>query len=416
MSAGGARPGGDGDAPSDRAVARTLPAMTAVQAVVAMGTFALSVLAPQLGVDLGRLGALGGVLFGVGALASLATGRLIRWLGDLRLAALCMGCVLAAMAGLAVEAAATGGVRAMLWPAALLLGLAFGPETPASASVLARVTPPARRPWVFSIRQTGNQIGAMAGSLGLPALLAHHAAAPFALVALLAAAVALACLRLVRSDGGGARPDPSAPVSASAGDRASGLRELAASPALRLLTVTTVVFMATQVCLNLFVMSHAVRHWRLDVPVAAGWVAVMQGAGLAGRLLWGRVAQRPGVSTRRLLGGLGTLTGASGLMLFLWPATPPAAALAVLIALLGLSASGWNGVMVAEIARLAGPARAGAVTGAALLFGYAGLALAPPGFAVLGGAIGTPAAFAVPLVATALLGMRLLWAGSRHPA
>jgi predicted MFS family arabinose efflux permease len=411
LSAGAAaRPGGDGGAPSDRAVARTLPAMTAVQAVVAMGSFALSVLAPQLGVDLGRLGALGGVLFGVGALASLATGRLIRWLGDLRLAALCMGCVLTAMAGLAVEAAVTGGVRAMLWPAALLLGLAFGPETPASASVLARVTPPARRPWVFSIRQTGNQIGAMAGSLGLPALLAHHAAAPFALVALLAAAVALACLRLVRSDGG---TPASAPV---AGDRASGLRELAASPALRLLTVTMAVFMATQVCLNLFVMSHAVRHWRLDVPVAAGWVAVMQGAGLAGRLLWGRVAQRPGVSTRRLLGGLGLLTGTSGLMLFLWPATPPAAALAVLIALLGLSASGWNGVMVAEIARLAGPARAGAVTGAALLFGYAGLALAPPGFAALGGAVGTPAAFAVPLVATALLGVRLLWAGSRHPA
>ena len=38
------------------AVARTLPAMTAVQAIVAMGTFALSVLAPQLGVDMRLLG------------------------------------------------------------------------------------------------------------------------------------------------------------------------------------------------------------------------------------------------------------------------------------------------------------------------------------------------------------------------
>ena len=448
----GARAGADGrdgrDAPdalddlhgpSDRAVARALPTLTAVQAVVAMGSFALSVLAPQLGVDLGRLGGLGGLLFGVGALASLASGRLIRWLGDLRLAALCTGCVLLAMAGLAAEAMATGGVGAMLWPAALLLGLAFGPETPASASVLMRVTPPARRPWVFSIRQTGNQIGAMAGSLGLPALLPLHAAAPFALVALLAAAVALACLRLARGAGPGTRPvaapgptaaadvdaaadaattTPPGPATAAtrSGDHASGLRELAASPALRLLTLTMVVFMANQVCLNLFVMSHAVRHWRLDVPAAAGWVALMQGAGLAGRLLWGRVAQRPGVSTRRLLGGLGLLTGGSGLLLFLWPATPPAAALALLIALLGLSASGWNGVMVAELARLAGPARAGAVTGAALLFGYAGLALAPPGFAVLGGALGTATAFALPLAATAALGARLLWAADRRTA
>lgn len=434
MSSGAAA--GEGFAPSDRAVARTLPAMTAVQAVVAMGTFALSVLAPQLGVDLGLLGRLGSVLFGVGALASLASGRLIRWLGDLRLAALCMASVLLAMACLAAEATLGGGMRWAPWPAVLLLGLAFGPETPASASVLARVTPPARRPWVFSIRQTGNQIGAMAGSLGLPALLPHHAAAPFVLVAALAAVVALACLRLARSDGVGARPDDdaqagpagatgrttlrpiasppaTAPVAAPAGDRASGLRELAASPALRLLTVTTVVFMATQVCLNLFVMSHAVRHWRLDVPMAAGWVAAMQAAGLVGRLLWGRVAQRPGVSTRRLLGALGVLTGVSGLALFLWPATPPAAALAVLIALLGLSASGWNGVMVAEIARLAGPARAGAVTGAALLFGYAGLAVAPLGFAAVGAVLGTSVAFAIPLAATAVLGSRLLLPGRR---
>ena len=90
--------------------------------------------------------------------------------------------------------------------------------------------------------------------------------------------------------------------------------------------------------------------------------------------------------------------------------------MALLIALLGLSASGWYGVMVAEHARLAGPARAGAVTGAALLFGYAGLALAPPGFAVLGGALGTATAFALPLAATAALGARLLWAADRRTA
>jgi sugar phosphate permease len=382
--------------------------MTAVQAVVAMGTFALSVLAPQLGVDLGRLGMLGSTLFAIGALSSLAAGWLIRRLGDLRLAAACMGCVLLAMACLGLDAAGSGGVGWSLWPAVLLLGLAFGPETPASASVLARVTPPARRPWVFSIRQTGNQIGAMAGSLSLPALLLRHPAWPFALVAALAVLVALACLRLSRGDGTVAAAAPPGPATA-----ASGLRELAASPALRLLTLAMVVFMATQVCLNLFVISHGVRTWGMAVPVAAGWAAWMQGAGLAGRLLWGRIAQRPGTSTRGLLGALGLLTGASGLALFLWPGTPPSAALLVLVALLGLSASGWNGVMVAELARLAGPGRAGAVTGAVLLFGYAGLALAPVGFAAAGTAFGSSGAFAALLAATAAAGTRLLLPGRR---
>jgi len=375
--------------------------MTAVQALVAMGSFALSVLAPQLGVDVQSLGVLGSVMFGVGALSSLMAGWLIRRCGDLQLAALCMAAVMLAMACLALNAMGVGPARWAFWPAVLLLGFAFGPETPASASVLARVTPLARRPWIFSVRQTGNQIGAMAGSLLLPLLLVQHTALPFALVAALALVVSLWCLGLVRSDGG-------APTIAAPGGSSSGLAELVASPPLRLLTLTMVVYMATQMSLNFFSMSHAVRHWQLSVPVAAGWLALMQGAGLVGRLLWGRVAQRPGMPTLHLLGGLGLAMGATGLLLFLWPGTPPPAALGVLFLLVGLSASGWNGVMIAELARIAGPARAGAVTGAALLFSYTGIAIAPLAFAALGQAFGTDIAFATLLTATSAMGLALL--------
>ena len=394
------------------AVARTLPALTAVQALVAMGTFALSVLAPQLGLEVQQLGLLGSALFAVGAFSSLMAGRLIRRFGDLQLAGLCMAAVMLAMLCLACDAAGIGPSRWALWPAVLFLGLAFGPETPASASVLARVTPPARRPWVFSVRQTGNQIGAMAGSLLLPLLLFRHAALPFALVASLALCVGLWCLRLVGRDGGAVAPlsqsgqgETGSGSSKSAG---SGLHELATSAPLRLLTATMLVYMVTQVCLNLFVMSHAVRHWQLPIALAASLVALMQGAGLVGRLLWGWIAQRPGLSTGRLLGALGLLMAASGLPLFLWPATPPAWVLGTLLALVGLSASGWNGVMMAEVARIAGPARAGAVTGAVLLFGYSGLALAPIAFAALGARTGTGFSYAVLLVAAGLLGGVLL--------
>ncbi len=383
--------------------------MMAVQAMVAMGTFALSVLAPQLGVDVQALGILGSVMFGVGALSSVAAGWLIRRVGDLQLASLCMAAVMLAMLCLAVEALGVGPARWSFWPAVFLLGFAFGPETPASASVLSRVTPLARRPWIFSVRQTGNQIGAITGSLLLPLLLVRHAAWPFALVAVLALAVGAWCLALVRSDGAAPRASPAPfPLEPSGAPGASGLSELAASPMLRLLTLTMLVYMSTQVCLNFFVMSHAVRHWQLPVPEAAGWVALMQAAGLVGRLLWGRVAQRPGVSTARLLGGLGLGMGTAGLLLFLWPATPPAIALALLFALIGVSASGWNGVMVAEISRIAGPERAGAVTGAALLFGYSGIAVAPLAFAAMDGAAGTSAAFAVLLATTGVMGLSLL--------
>lgn len=391
--------------PAASGLPAALPAMTAVQAAVALGTFALSVLAPQLGVGVQALGWLGSALFGVGALAALGSGALIRRWGDARLAALCMLLVALAMACLAADALGLGPARWSLWPAVLLLGLAFGPETPASASVLARVTPPARRPWVFSIRQTGNQIGAMAGSLLLPWLFMRHRAAPFAAVAAVALAVGIACLRVARALAGA---HAASAVPPGAADQRSGLRDIAASPHLRMLTLAAAVFTAVQVCLNFFAVSHAVHQWRLPVPAAVAWVAWMQAGGLAGRLLWGRMALRPGVALRRLLGALGCTMGAAGLLLFLWPGVPGSGVLALLLGLLGLSASGWNGVLLAEVAGTAGLARAGAVTGAVLLFGYAALALAPLGFAALGARMGTGAAYSVLLALAGLLGVGLL--------
>jgi sugar phosphate permease len=383
-------------------LARTLPAMTAVQALVAMGAFALSVLAPQLGIDVQRLGWLGSLMFAIGALASLRSGRLIRRFGDLQVAGLCMLAVALAMLCLAGGAIGVASDWTPLtpWAAVALIGLAFGPETAASASVLSRVTPIARRPLVFSIRQTGNQIGAMAGSLLLPLLLVTHVALPFVLLGALASGVALWCFRLGRRDG-----QRDEVRSAAAAD---GLRLLMGSAPLRRLAVATLVYSAVQVCLNFFVMSHGVLRWGLPVASAAGWVALMQAAGLVGRLLWGWAAQREGVASTRLLGGLGLLMSGCGIALFLWPTAPPAIVLALLLMLVGLSASGWNGVMVAEISRVAGAEASGAVTGAVLMFGYSGLALAPLAFAAISGMAGTATAFGLLFAVAGVIGFGLL--------
>jgi len=45
--------------------------------------------------------------------------------------------------------------------------------------------------------------------------------------------------------------------------------------------------------------------------------------------------------------------------------------------LFGVTASGWNGVFLAEVARLAPEGRVGEATGAVLMFGFAGLVLGP---------------------------------------
>lgn len=346
-------------------LAKALPAMTALQGTVALGLFGLSVLAPQLGLSLAQLAALNTLMFAVGTLGALTAGRWLQRFGDWNVAALCAAAVAAGMLCLLA-----GGAWAP-WCAVLLFGVAFGPETPASASVLSRVTPAARRPWIFSVRQTGNQIGAVLGSLALPALWVVDARLPYAAVALLALLMAGWCLWLSRGD-------PLVSTVRPVGVERAALRRVAASAPLRALAFATLCYTAVQMCLNTFLMTLAVRDWHWPVSRAAAAVAGLQAAGFAGRLAWGALAQRLPASGR-LLGGLGLLMGASGALLMLGPRDGVLPLLA--LALLGFSASGWNGVLVAEVSRIAGPAQAGALTGAVLMFGYLGLTLAPLAFA-----------------------------------
>ncbi len=393
-------------------LALALPAMTMLQAIVALGAFALSVLAPQLGISVAQLGALNTVLFGVGALGSLFAGRLIRRLGDLWLACACLVAVAAAM--LCLGLGARFGAHWVLWIAVLLLGLAFGPETPASTSVLSRVTPAARRPLVFSVRQTGNQIGAIAGSLLLPALLLQGPGLPYALVGGLACAGALWCALLAR--GQSLRPTRTL-AQGVVGMSPEAIGEVVRSRPLRLLAFATLAYSATQMCLNTFLMSYVVREWQQPVAAAALLVALLQAGGLAGRLFWGWVGQRigGGSSLAALLGALGLLMAVSGALLVLWRGAAGGMVFGVLVASVGFSASGWNGVMLAEVARIAGPARAGAVSGAVLMFGYAGLAVAPLAFVATSAQAGMTAAF-LGLFALALVAGCALLAARAGPA
>jgi sugar phosphate permease len=258
---------------------------------------------------------------------------------------------------------------------------------------------------VFSVRQTGNQIGALSGSLLLPLLLVANPRLPYAAVSVLALAMAAWCWwlaydsRLARGDGAGGV--------VSASTRAA-LRTVFGSRPLRALSFAALSYTAVQMCLNTFLMSLAVRDWQLDVTTASIWVAGLQAAGLGGRLFWGWLAQRS-TSAARLLGGLGLLIAASGVVVMAWPGARSGAGLGLFVALLGFSASGWNGVLVAEVSRLAGPRDAGALTGAVLMFGYAGLALAPLAFAGLSMAMSMSAAFMGLFAVASVAGLVLLF-------
>ena len=69
----------------------------------------------------------------------------------------------------------------------------------------------------------------------------------------------------------------------------------------------------------------------------------------------------------------------------------------------GVTASGWNGVFLAEVARLAPEGRVGEATGAVLMFGFAGLIMGPLAMASIAAVSGLSVAYGL-LGLTTLVG------------
>src|SRR3546814_350280 len=143
-------------------------ARLAVQALGAMANLTLAVMAPAaapaFGIEPSWIGFYSGVMY-IGAVAStlVSGGFVARW-GPIRV---CQAALLLSGAGLALLPTESFW---MLGPSALLVGIGYGPMTPASSHILARKSPPQHMSLIFSIKQTGVPAGyALAGAL-LPAV------------------------------------------------------------------------------------------------------------------------------------------------------------------------------------------------------------------------------------------------------
>ena len=341
-----------------------LAAMTGLQALVAVALFAPGVLAPRLGLGQTEISVFATCVFAVGALTSVYGGLAAARLGPFAVAALCALAVAASML------AAWLATLTALVAAGLLLGLAFGPETPASSTLLSKLARPEQRPLIFSVRQTGNQIGAMLGSLSLPLIAVAAPSSGFLIIAALALLAGLTFLAL--------RPRYD-PIARGTGERlnvSGALVLVAGTPPLRRLALASMPFSAMQMALNTFFVSYAVGALGQSHLTAGALLAAAQGGGLAGRLTWGLVATRIG-SAHLVIVALGFAMSAFAAVLAFAQPNWPGPALATVAGLLGLTASGWNGVFLAEVARLAPDGRVAEATGAVLMASYTGLLVGP---------------------------------------
>jgi MFS family permease len=105
-------------------------------------------------------------------------------------------------------------------------------------------------------------------------------------------------------------------------------------------------------------------------------MAASQLASVAGRIVWGIVADRF-LTRRATLGMLGVGMGLTSLLALGASPDWPLWTLFVFAAALGATAVGWNGVFLAELIRLSPKERIGDITGGSAFFTFLGVVVAP---------------------------------------
>jgi len=343
-----------------------------------MASLTVSVFAPQaasdIGVPAGSIGIYASLTYVGAMIGSLLAGGFVLRFGAVRFSQLVMA---VCAVGLLL---CVGGQWWWFVLSATILGLGYGPTTPASSYILSRHTPERMLSLVFSIKQTGVPLGGVLAGLVVPALLVHF---DWRVVsAIVAGAVVCGALMLQIS-----RPRfdlellPKQPL--LRGNVIAPLRLIFSRPSLRTLALGSFFLSATQQSYIYFLVTY--------LEVGIGWTTQHAGFALAvvglsavvGRMVWGAIADASGQS-RRILGILALgMTSMTWLTAGFSPDSAPWVIFCVCGAF-GATGAAWNGIYLAEITRTVAPAEVGYATGGGLFVTFAGVMVAPPlfGFAI----------------------------------
>lgn len=279
------------------------------------------------------------------------------------------------LCGCGLALAASGAPWAVL-AGALLIGLGYGPATPASSVILARAAPPGMLALTFSIKQTGVPLGTAIAGAAVPALVLAlgwqgAALAIGILCALFALVIAPVRSRYDREC------NRAAPVSLRSAF-APVLLVLRNRPIAQLAMISFV-YGGVQITLVAYLVTFLSDSFALSLVVAGMVMAASQLASVVGRIAWGIFADR--VATRRAtLGMLGVGMGLTALVAVAAGPHWPLWALFAFAMALGATAVGWNGVFLAELARLAPHDRVSDITGGSSFFTFLGVVVTPPVF------------------------------------
>ena len=348
-----------------------------IQAMVAMALLTLPVMAPVVSKALHVSPALVGLYVSVtyiGAMfSSLISGTAVsRW-----------GAIRVSQIGLLLSAAGLL-LCAMPWLptvalGALLIGLGYGPITPASSHLLARTTPPHQMSLVFSIKQTGVPLGAMLAGAIVPQLLLRidwqWSMVSVAVVCALFAGISQR-LRANMDD------DRKVGQTLNAASLIRPIRLVMGHRLLMSMAACSFVFSMVQMSLTTYLVTFL--HEKLSYGLVAAGLALSltQMGGVVGRIGWGFVSDRWLGASRALLLLAVVMALCALATAYFTPAVPTWMVLSVLT-VFGASAIGWNGVYLSEVARQAPEGQASMATGGTLAFTFLGVVVGPMLFGVI---------------------------------
>ncbi len=375
-----------------------------IQSLVAMALLTLPVMAPvaaqEVGISPTYVGLYVALVYVGAMLASLSSGAAVAHYGAIRVSQ--FGLLLCAL-GLALCAVPSLPVIVL---GALLIGLGYGPATPASSHLLARSTSPANMSLVFSLKQTGVPLGGvLAGALvpGLMLLTNWQAAL------LIVAGACVLCAGLSQSLRAELDADRDETRPVRLGNLAQPIRLVLRIEGLRLLALCSFFFSIVQLSLVTYLVSYLYDTLSYGLVAAGFTLSLTQAAGVTGRVVWGWIADRY-LGARRMLIALGAVMGLCSLVTALLTPLMPAWSVWLVLILFGASAIGWNGVYLAEVARQAPLGQASLATGGTLSFTFLGVVIGPPLFGAVAGMFGSYragyAALALPTLACCVLLLR----------
>jgi predicted MFS family arabinose efflux permease len=362
--------------------------------VVTMSNSTLPTIAPKLAEALGIEPALIGyqvsMLFGAAVVGTLFGGSYTRRFGACRTMQLSITLCAAGLLTMIVPS-----VWAIV-AGSLVAGFGQGILNSATAHLLVKYTPAARRNLLFSIKQSGVPFGGMVVALTAPAI-ALALGWQWSVAAVVLMIVVVLAFEQPKREAWDEDRDSRAGASQQ---KLGGVPLVLSQPALRWMSLTGLLFSAVQRCLLTFTVIYLVTERGYSLIEAGVMLSLIQAGGIIGRLAWGWVADR--WSSTSVLLVIGVVTVIDTFALIALQADWPRAAVYAIFFIFGAAALGWNGVLHAETARLSPPGLASVVAGGSTFFVFAGVLIGPSVFALLYPVIGSySATFGLMAVAAA---------------